>query len=182
MICDLKSFNDASEQDARTWFREQVLESNVCDAWIDQILSQRPFDLAEIFLETAETAWRGGLSESQHVVMMNGHPEIGRTEATSGDPNGMEAAEQRGMSDCPPALAAQIDADKAVYRQRFGFIYMIFATGLSSDELARALQERLANTREEELETATTEFWRINRKRLMDKLGFMDSVGKEAYI
>ena len=181
MICDMKSFNEASEQDARSWFREQVLESNVCDVWINQIISQRPFGTAEQFLNAAETTWRDGLSESQRIIMMNGHPEIGQAEATDGDPNGMEATEQRGMKECSPALAAQIDADKAVYRQRFGFIYMIFATGLSANDLAEALRERLNNTREEELETAITEFWRINRKRLIDKLGLMDGLAEGAH-
>ena len=173
MIHDLKSFNEASHSQAEEWVRDKILESHVCDEWIQGILSKRPFGSPQALLTTAEAAWRD-LPDAKRIEMMNGHPEIGREEATAGDPEGMEAAEQRGMAQASPSLAAQIDVDKASYRQRFGFIYMIFATGLSADDLAAALRERLLRTWPEELATATTEFWRINRKRFVDKLGLAD--------
>lgn len=174
MIRDLASFNESSDSEAKAWFRDQVLESNVCDEWIDAILAQRPsssslWTLPQL-LATCESTWHNHLSASQRITMMNGHPEIGKTEATVGDPNGMEAAEQRGMAAASPELAVQIDQNKALYRERFGFIYMIFATGKSAQELAQDLQARLDNTREEELATASVEFWRINQKRIIDKL------------
>lgn len=168
MINDLNSFNEASQSQAQEWIRDEILESNVCDEWIQGIVSQRPFTSPQDFLTTAEAVW-SALDEAKRIEMMNGHPEIGYKEATA-DPEGMEAAEQRGMASASPALVAQMERDKATYRERFGFIYMIFATGKSAAELATALQERLKNTRRQELATATTEFWRINQKRFMDKL------------
>jgi len=171
MISDLDSFNEASDSEVHVWFRDQIFESSLCDDWIASILQKHPFDSLPQLLELAEAALRDDLSETKRIEMMNGPPEIGQAEATAGDPNGMEAAEQRGMVDASPELAAQIDSEKALYRERFGFIYMIFASGKSAAELAQALHDRLHNTREEELATATLQFWLINRKRMMDKLG-----------
>ena len=168
IINDLKSFNKASQPQAQEWIRDEILESNVCHEWIQGILSQRPFTSPQDFLTTCQTVWRA-LDETKRIEMMNGHAEIGYNEATA-NPEGMEAAEQRGMASASPALVAQIDRDKATYRERFGFIYMIFATGKSAAEMASDLQERLKNTRQQELAMATTEFWRINQKRFMDKL------------
>lgn len=173
MIDNLKTLNEASGSEAQAWFRNHILESSVCDDWIEPTMQKRPFSSVPQLLSTAEASWRG-LSETQRIEMMNGHPEIGKAESTAGDPEGMEAAEQRGMADASPELSEQIDADKSLYRKRFGFIYMIFATGKSATELAQALSDRLRNTREKELATATTEFWRINRKRMMDKLGSVE--------
>jgi 2-oxo-4-hydroxy-4-carboxy-5-ureidoimidazoline decarboxylase len=177
MIHSLSELNEASRLEALQWFRDEIVESSSSptptryDAWLAAIVTQRPYASPTEFLRTVETTWRA-LSEDRRIDMLNGHPEIGKAEATQGDPDGMEAREQRGMAGASDALAAQMDQDKAVYRQRFGFIYMIYATGKTADELADALRHRLAhNTREEELAIATTEFWRIHEKRLRDKLG-----------
>jgi len=171
MITDFGSLNEASNSEVHSWFRDQIFESTLCDDWIASICEKRPYDSLPQLLERAEAALRDGLSETKRIEMMNGHPEIGQAEATAGDPNGMEAAEQRGMVDASPELAAQIDSEKALYRERFGFIYMIFASGKSAPVLAQALHDRLEHTREEELATATTQFWLIHQKRIMDKLG-----------
>lgn len=167
MIVDLASLNAASTTAALAWFRNNITESSLCDEWGAAIMGQRPFDTRDDLLATAERTWQS-LSDQQRVTILNGHPEIGRTEAVSyGE---MEAQEQAGMLTASNAVAERINQDKAAYRQRHGFIFMIFATGLSADELADALKQRLDNSRDEELKTATTEFWRIHEKRLRDKL------------
>ena len=167
VIDSWQAFNKASHSEVLQWFREQVVESVLCDAWIESMLAHRPYAEPQHFLTIVEATWRG-LSDQERIDMMNGHPEIGKSEATEG--SAMEATEQLGMSQASDELTARIDRDKAIYRQRFGFIYMIFATGKTAEELAEALQNRLKNTREEELAIATTEFWRIHEKRLKDKL------------
>lgn len=166
-IHNLQTLNESSPAEAHAWFRDEIVESVHCEAWITSLMSHRPFGSMEVLLNQAERCWRN-LSSDNRVQMMNGHPEIGQVEATAH--GAMEAAEQQGMVDAEPAVATQIDADKKTYRRKFGFIYMIYATGKSAEELAQALQTRLLHTREQELETATTEFWRIHEKRLRDKL------------
>ena len=52
------------------------------------------------------------------------------------------------------------------YEQRFGYIYIICATGRSAEELLAAAQSRLLNTPGIELATAALEQQKITRLRL----------------
>jgi 2-oxo-4-hydroxy-4-carboxy-5-ureidoimidazoline decarboxylase len=170
IINSLRAFNEASSDTAYTWFRDEIVESVLCDAWIHPLVQQknnRPYTSFTEFLHTAEHIWRN-LSKEERITILNGHPEIGKVEATAY--GAMEAAEQQGMIHADPVIAAQIEVNKRMYKERFGFIYMIYATGKSATELATALELRLQQSRAQELATATTEFWKIHEKRLRDKL------------
>jgi 2-oxo-4-hydroxy-4-carboxy-5-ureidoimidazoline decarboxylase len=53
------------------------------------------------------------------------------------------------------------------YEEKFGFIYIVCATGKSSTELLAILRDRLNNEREQELRTAAAEQAQITRLRLL---------------
>ena len=55
------------------------------------------------------------------------------------------------------------------YKKRFGFIFIICATGKSAEEMLAALEARLQNSPEQELQVAGQEQRRIVHSRL-DKL------------
>jgi len=52
-----------------------------------------------------------------------------------------------------------------VYEEKFGFRFVVFVNRRSRAELLPVLQERLARTREEELETGLEELVRIAEDR-----------------
>ncbi len=52
------------------------------------------------------------------------------------------------------------------YEEKFGFIYIVCATGKSSDELLAILQERLGHDSETELQIAAREQAQITELRL----------------
>jgi 2-oxo-4-hydroxy-4-carboxy--5-ureidoimidazoline (OHCU) decarboxylase len=52
------------------------------------------------------------------------------------------------------------------YEEKFGFIYIVCATGKSSEELLKILQERLNNDAESELKIAASEQSKITELRL----------------
>ena len=52
------------------------------------------------------------------------------------------------------------------YDQRFGFVFLICATGKSGDEMLAACRERLAHDRETEIGIAAAEQAKIMRLRL----------------
>jgi len=70
------------------------------------------------------------------------HPRIG--ERASGDPGdvALSAAEQSGVSSSD---AAALAAGNAAYEERFGYIYLICASGLSGEQMLAALRERLTH-------------------------------------
>ena len=61
--------------------------------------------------------------------------------------------------------AALAEVNRA-YEERFGFIYIVCASGRSPDELLSLARSRLANTRDEELRNAAAEQHKILRLRL----------------
>ena len=57
------------------------------------------------------------------------------------------------------------------YEQRFGFIYIVFATGKSAEEMLALAAERLENDPDVELRTAAEEQRKITQLRLDKLLG-----------
>jgi len=61
--------------------------------------------------------------------------------------------------------SAMADANRA-YEAKFGFTYIVCATGKSADELLATAQRRLTNSPEDELAEASRELLAITRIRL----------------
>src|SRR4030095_7703042 len=95
------------------------------------------------------------------------HPRIGdRAEAPgprSGAEAGWSADEQAGRTDDSRARLARLNRE---YEQRFGHIFIICATGRTGDEMLGALERRMGNNPENELQEAAEEQRRIARLRL----------------
>ena len=63
-------------------------------------------------------------------------------------------------------IAAALAAGNAEYEKRFGFIFIVFASGKTPDEILELLRQRLRNDRETELHNAAAEQMKITRLRL----------------
>jgi 2-oxo-4-hydroxy-4-carboxy-5-ureidoimidazoline decarboxylase len=92
---------------------------------------------------------------------MSGHPRIGDRVS------GRSAVEQSGVTDASRAAFA---AANAAYEDRFGHVFLIFASGRSGDELLAALEERLNHTPDVERSVAAAELRMITRLRVGNAL------------
>jgi 2-oxo-4-hydroxy-4-carboxy--5-ureidoimidazoline (OHCU) decarboxylase len=63
-------------------------------------------------------------------------------------------------------VLAQLAEGNATYEQRFGFTYIVCATGKSANEMLGILERRLANDRAAELREATEQQRQITQIRL----------------
>lgn len=79
------------------------------------------------------------------------------------------AGEQSGVERARDDVRAELAAANRDYEQRFGYIFIVFATGKSADEMLALARERLRNDPDIELRIAADEQWKITRLRL-DKL------------
>jgi 2-oxo-4-hydroxy-4-carboxy-5-ureidoimidazoline decarboxylase len=98
------------------------------------------------------------LPEAEQVEALNAHPPIGAGRLT-----GRSAAEQ-GSDDDPAVLARLAELNKT-YEERFGFRFLVFVNRRPRREIVPVFEERLARTREEELETGLDELVAIARDR-----------------
>jgi 2-oxo-4-hydroxy-4-carboxy-5-ureidoimidazoline decarboxylase len=76
------------------------------------------------------------LSWSDVLEALDEHPRIGARVA------GTSAAEQSGVTD---DSRAELAAGNAAYEQRFGYVFLICASGLSGEQMLGALRQRLAH-------------------------------------
>jgi allantoicase len=125
------------------------------------------------FVETLEKeqAWDRVLERAHEIVASLGEKDL--LEAFAGHPRigdkpkeAVSAQEQsRARKGSPETLAALADANRA-YEEKHGFVFLIFATGKSAEEILEVAKKRVQNTREVELKTAAGELAAITVLRL----------------
>ncbi len=92
------------------------------------------------------------------IEALNAHPPIGARNLA-----GRSAAEQ-GAEDDPEVLRRLADLNRT-YEEKFGFRFLVFVNRRPRSAIVPVLEERLGQTREEELETALDELVAIARDR-----------------
>jgi 2-oxo-4-hydroxy-4-carboxy-5-ureidoimidazoline decarboxylase len=153
----LASFNAAATEDA------VAVMMSCCSSrrFAATMTAGRPYpSLAE--LEAAVTATFESLDWPDVLEGIAGHPRIG------GRARGQSAAEQSGVADS--SRAALADGNRA-YEERFGYVFLICATGLSGEQMLAALRQRLENDPHAERKAATTELRKITVLRVRKALG-----------
>ncbi|MGA8269787.1 MAG: allantoicase [Candidatus Acidiferrales bacterium] len=136
--------------------------------WVRRMLARRPFASADEVLEAAGQIWNG-LARNDWLEAFKHHPRIGERKAErkqSGKAKAWSAGEQSGVESAPiDAKAALIEANRA-YEEKFGYIFIVCASGKTTDEILVLLKERLANDPAAELPAAAEEQRKITRLRL----------------
>ena len=99
------------------------------------------------------------LSEEEKVEALNAHPAIGARTGLSA-----RSAEEQG-EDADPVVLSELAYQNQVYEEKFGFRFVVFVNRRPKAEILDVLRERLARTRDEELDTAVRELVAIARDR-----------------
>ncbi len=146
------------------------LLANCCAAraWVAGILAHRPFgDDAGVMTAANEVA--AELDEADWLEAFAAHPMIGDVESLRekyAATKAVAAGEQSGAAGASEATLAELAQLNREYREKFGFIFIVFATGKSADEMLAILKQRIGNVRDDELCHAAGEQMKITRLRL----------------
>lgn len=136
--------------------------------WVEGMLAQRPFGGHDALLKAARKIWFA-LSESDWLEAFSHHPKIGdraSLEARFPATHHLSATEQAGVSAAATDVIAALAEANAAYLDRFGFIFIVCATGKSAEEMLTLLRERLHHDRVTELRIAAEEQAKITALRL----------------
>ena len=140
-------------------------------AWVDRMSAARPFaDRAA--LHAAADAAATGLTRTDWLGAFSHHPRIGDGSALRekfGATADWAAGEQQGASAAGEATLEALAVGNRAYVARFGYIFIVCATGLTAAEMLARLEARLLNDPERELAIAAVEQMKITHLRL-DKL------------
>ncbi|MGY3089699.1 2-oxo-4-hydroxy-4-carboxy-5-ureidoimidazoline decarboxylase [Hymenobacter sp. UYAg731] len=137
--------------------------------WVENILAAFPVSDDETLMDEANTAWNK-LSEADWREAFTHHPKIGgdvealhaKFASTSTWAEGEQASVKEASQETLEALATGNED----YERKFGYIFIVCATGKSADEMLTLLQARLSNKPEDEILIAAGEQNKITRLRL----------------
>lgn len=136
--------------------------------WVERMLARRPFSSRDALLTAAREEWFA-LDRTAWLEAFACHPKIGDREAlrTRFDATGRLAArEQAGVNSASDDVLDALKAANDEYERRFGYIFIVCATGKRADEMLGLLCGRLANDPAVELEIAASEQSKITQIRL----------------
>jgi 2-oxo-4-hydroxy-4-carboxy-5-ureidoimidazoline decarboxylase len=138
-------------------------------AWVESMLSIFPVTNAETLITKATAMWHG-LSEADWREAFTHHPKIGGNVQALRDKFASSSTwaegEQAAVKQASQATLEALAAGNTEYEQKFGYIFIVCATGKTADEMLALLQVRLPNKPEDELLIAMGEQDKITRIRL----------------
>ena len=111
-----------------------------------------------------------GLAERDWLEAFAHHPKIGDLDSLESKFRAtadLASNEQRGVRAASTPTLEQLRSANLEYERRFGYIFIVCATGKSAPEMLQLLRERLTNDAETELRQAAAEQSKITRLRLV---------------
>lgn len=160
----LEQFNQL-ERDA---CHQLLRQCCVSTRWIERMEQARPFTDLEQLQHSADQIWQQ-LAMPDYLEAFEGHPKIGDIDSLKAKYAGTKAlasGEQSGATQASEAVLQALAQGNEAYEKRFGFIFIVCASGKSAEEMLQLLQQRLDNDLETELKIAAAEQAKITRLRL----------------
>jgi len=169
----VQHFNQLPPEQAR----QALLDCCGSQQWAAQMLRRMPFPDTAYVLDTADKTW-AALGPADWLEAFRHHPPIGATKAGAKKAEKKQSATAKRWSKGEQAAAQTASAEtlaalaeaNELYRVKFGHVFLICATGKTSDEILASLKKRLPNDPETELRIAAEEQRKITRIRLEKSL------------
>ena len=147
--------------------------------WVDRMLARRPFGGEAALQAAAREEWFA-LPERDWLEAFSHHPAIGDGALAPPKLTGeggslaarfpvthdLSAKEQSAVAFATADVLIELAKANQAYLDRFGFIFIVCATGKTAAEMLALLRARLSNDRATELRTAAEEQAKITALRL----------------
>ena len=136
--------------------------------WVDRMMARRPFGNDAKLLFAARNEWFG-LTEADWLEAFSHHPKIGDRAALAErfpETHDLSAKEQARVGGADANVIDELADANDRYRDRFGFIFIVCATGKTAEEMLQLLRDRLSHDRATELRLAAEEQAKITALRL----------------
>jgi len=148
--------------------KEKLQQCCGSSRWIYSMVQSRPFQHANDLLAKADLAW-SDTSEKDWLEAFSHHPKIGdlkSIETKFASTKSFAKDEQGSVTTAMQEVLKQLAQGNALYEKKFGFIFIVCATGKSAEEMLHLLNDRLSNDRDAELKIAAAEQLKITKLRL----------------
>lgn len=152
----------------RVTLKEILLKCCGSMAWVKMMLTHFPVDDLVELLETSEEVWFE-CGEDDWREAFSKHPKIGDIDSLEkkfADTAAWASGEQSGVQSASRETLEALAEGNKQYEEKFGYIFIVCASGLSAEEMLVMLQTRLKNNPAEEIKIAADEQNKITRGRL----------------
>ena len=142
-------------------------------SWARQMGESRPFESTSTLRERATDIW-WSLESADWLEAFRSHPKIGEKKAAAkvtAQAQSWSGQEQSGMTGAAKQTLNELAALNQEYEDTFGYIFIVCATGKSSDEMLAILKSRIGNLPNDELRVAAAEQVKITELRLRKLIG-----------
>lgn len=159
----LDAWNKADEAKAL----EAMIACCGAQRWAAAMVGLRPISSIVDLSEAADRVW-STMTEADWMEAFTRHPRIGERTAAqaSAKPAAWSRQEQAAISDAEEKALSELAEGNARYEEKFGFTYIVCATGKSADEMLAILKRRLTRDRATELREAAEQQRQITQIRL----------------
>lgn len=159
----LETWNKAPEVEAL----DAMIACCGAKRWASGMVALRPIKTVLELSEAADRIWASML-EPDWMEAFACHPRIGERKAAhaSAKSTSWSQQEQSQTSIAAELVMSKIAAGNELYEQRFGFTYIVCATGKSAEEMLAILDRRLGSSRQAELIEAAEQQRQILQIRL----------------
>ena len=159
----LAAWNDADAKAAL----EAMLACCGARRWAEAMVAARPLQSVAVLSETADREWES-MEEADWLEAFTCHPRIGERKAVhaGGTSAAWSRQEQASVASAQERILAELAEGNGEYERRFGFTYIVCATGKSAQEMLEILKKRLNRDRTTELREAAEQQRQILQIRL----------------
>lgn len=137
-------------------------------SWVNKMLHIFPVNDLIDLLEYADEKW-SECKQEDWLEAFEHHPMIGDVQSLKEKFSATAqwaSDEQSAIHETSEETLEAISVGNRLYHEKFGFIFIVYATGKSAKEMLTLLQRRLLNKPEDEIKIAAEEQIRITKKRL----------------
>jgi len=160
-----KEFNTLAKQEASA----ELEKCCVSKCWVQHMIENMPFSSADELIQKAAAIWYRQCRELDWQASFEGHPKIGditslkekfsNTESWASD-------EQSNLAKANENVLKALAKANDEYLNKFGYIFIVSASGKSAKEILNIINVRLHNFEENELHIAMGEQHKITVIRL----------------
>ena len=136
--------------------------------WVEEITAFRPFQHKTELFDLTEKIWFS-LNSEDWLEAFSHHPKIGDIDLLRKKFQKIKSwteKEQSGIQEAGENILKDLAESNRLYEEKFGYIFIVCATGKSAEEMLALLKVRLENDPEGELLIAAKEQNKITQLRL----------------
>lgn len=136
--------------------------------WVNKLIEQRPFLSVFDLYEKSDNIWTES-SKKDGLEAFTHHPKIGdisELEKKFASTKEWAGGEQAGVNVANRKVLEDLSKGNSAYEAKFGFIFIVCATGKTAEEMLALLNARIGNDAETEFKIAMGEQNKITKIRL----------------